>query len=286
MLLAADVIDTQLQAYLQAHGIQEVWGAQERILVCITPRSNARQMLESGRRNADRFHGELFAVYVRQSQPVRRRRSRCRREIWRSPAKLAHGSKCSKVTTMCGTLIRFAREHGVTQIFIGHSMREGWWYRLRGNPVERLIELAEGMDVRVFPQGTPRLSHTETTHGRGRLKVYLGYAAGAGKTLPHARGSPARESRRRGYRDRLLRAPCAKGHHRTGPKGWKSFRAERFNTAAAVLKKWIRKQFSGGRLLSVLSTNLRTPTFRDRSETSAGRMSSRFSIRISTSGRP
>jgi K+-sensing histidine kinase KdpD len=51
------------------------------------------------------------------------------------------------------TLIQFARENGVTQIFIGHSMREGWWYRLRGNPVERLIELAEGIDVRVFPQG-------------------------------------------------------------------------------------------------------------------------------------
>ena len=30
----------------------------------------------------------------------------------------------------------------------------GWWERLRGNPVERLISLAEGIDVRVFPQRT------------------------------------------------------------------------------------------------------------------------------------
>ena len=35
--------------------------AQERILVAITPRSDAGRMLESGRRNADRFHGELLA---------------------------------------------------------------------------------------------------------------------------------------------------------------------------------------------------------------------------------
>ena len=48
-------------------------------------------------------------------------------------------------------LMDFARE-GITQIFIGHSQRRGWWHRLRGNPVDRLIELAEGIDVRVFPQ--------------------------------------------------------------------------------------------------------------------------------------
>ena len=49
-------------------------------------------------------------------------------------------------------LVSFARERGITQIFIGHSQRHGWWHRLRGNPVERLIDLAEGIDVRVFPQ--------------------------------------------------------------------------------------------------------------------------------------
>ena len=47
---------------------------------------------------------------------------------------------------------KFARENGITQIFIGHSQRQGWWSRVRGNPVERLIDLAEGIDVRVFPQ--------------------------------------------------------------------------------------------------------------------------------------
>ena len=32
----------------------------------MTPRANAAKMLASGRRNADRFHGELFAIYVMQ----------------------------------------------------------------------------------------------------------------------------------------------------------------------------------------------------------------------------
>ena len=68
LLLAADVVERQLQIYLDDHGIAVRWGAQERILVCLTARSNARAMLESGHRNALRFHGALMAAYVEQSR--------------------------------------------------------------------------------------------------------------------------------------------------------------------------------------------------------------------------
>ena len=79
LLLAAGVVDHQLELYLRSHGIEESWGVQERILVCVTPRSNAPKMLESGRRNADRFHSQLYAVYVQQAG--------CRRKIAQSSAK-------------------------------------------------------------------------------------------------------------------------------------------------------------------------------------------------------
>src|SRR5271157_405875 len=68
LLLAADVVERQLQSYLDDHGIAVRWGAQERILVCLTARSNARAMLESGHRNALRFHGALMAAYVERSR--------------------------------------------------------------------------------------------------------------------------------------------------------------------------------------------------------------------------
>jgi K+-sensing histidine kinase KdpD len=51
-------------------------------------------------------------------------------------------------------IIQFAKSRGVTQIFIGHTMRKSWLNPLRANPVERIIDSAEGIDVRVFPQGT------------------------------------------------------------------------------------------------------------------------------------
>src|SRR5579863_3343601 len=67
LLLAADVVDRQLQCYLDSHGIAARWGAQERILVCLTPRSSAADMLRSGHRNALRFHGALLVAYVQQA---------------------------------------------------------------------------------------------------------------------------------------------------------------------------------------------------------------------------
>ena len=150
LCMAAEVIEAQLQRYMDLHGIHQSWGTQERIMVCVTPRSNAKAMIESGRRNAERFHGQLFAVYVSQpglkpeDQPVLDANLNLARKVGAEVHVIEGGDPVTEI-------IRFAREHRATQIFIGHTQRRGWlpWSR---NPVDRLIEAAEGIDVRIFPQ--------------------------------------------------------------------------------------------------------------------------------------
>ncbi len=151
LLLTADVVDRQLEQYLDLHGLHTAWGTQERILVCMTPRANAAKMLASGRRNADRFHGELFAIYVTQDNLTEDDRLVIDRNVKLAEAQQAH------VETLDGrdpiaTILEYARAHGVTQIYVGHNIRKGWQYRLGGTPLDRLIRDAEGFDVRVFPQ--------------------------------------------------------------------------------------------------------------------------------------
>lgn len=68
LLLAADVVDRQLTKYLELQGLQTHWRTHERILVCVTPRSDPSKLITSGTRNANRFHGELFVLYVRQKE--------------------------------------------------------------------------------------------------------------------------------------------------------------------------------------------------------------------------
>ena len=48
-------------------------------------------------------------------------------------------------------ILKFARQKGITQIFVGHSMPEGGWRRLWSNSIDRLIRSAEGIDVVIYP---------------------------------------------------------------------------------------------------------------------------------------
>jgi two-component system, OmpR family, sensor histidine kinase KdpD len=153
LLLMADVVDQQLEAYLELHGIEASWGTQERILVCMTPRADAAAMLASGRRNADRFHGELFAIYVNQPNLTPHDRIANERHVSLARAERAHIDILDGKDAI-GTILAYAREHGITQLFVGHNQRRDWRARLAGSPLDRLIRDAEGMDVRVFPHRT------------------------------------------------------------------------------------------------------------------------------------
>jgi two-component system sensor histidine kinase KdpD len=150
LLLAADVVDRQLEKYLEQQGLQSQWGTQERILVCVTPRSDASRIIASGRRNANRFHGELYVVYVRQpdlsahDQQALDQNLRIAREAG-ARVQVLEGEDAIEA------IVDFARSHGITQIFIGHSQREDWKTRWFGDPVDQLIRSAKGIDVQVFP---------------------------------------------------------------------------------------------------------------------------------------
>jgi len=151
LLFAADVVDHQLESYLKQNGIAASFGTQERIMVCITPRTSARAMIESGKRNADRFHGELIATYVRQGQLSQEDRDALERNL-----EMARHAG-ARVEILEGddpieAILEFALEHGVTQVFVGHGLDSKWWHRWTGGPVGRLIRGAQGIDVRVFPQ--------------------------------------------------------------------------------------------------------------------------------------
>ena len=151
LLLAADVVDRQLGSYLERHGIEPRWGAQERILVCLRPSLDAQKIIESGRRNADRFHGELFVVYVDDPRLPPEDRDTLDSNLTLARELNANIELLDGQKDPVADIIDFARSHGVTQIFIGHSTHENWWQRLWGNSVDRLIRQAEGIDVRVFP---------------------------------------------------------------------------------------------------------------------------------------
>ena len=107
-------------------------------------------MIASGSRNADRFHGELFTVYVRDDRLSEKDETALQKHLEQARQLGAQTAALDGYDPV-ETLIDFARAHRITQIFLGHPSRVHWWDRFVGGPLDRLIRAAEGIDVRVFP---------------------------------------------------------------------------------------------------------------------------------------
>ena len=150
LVVAADVVDHQLNQYLLRHGIHQHFGAHERILVCTTPRANLQEMLDEAQVVVQGFHAELIVAYVKQA-------SISAEDQAALDAKLAVATAAgASIEILEGddpahALLDFARSRGVTQLYVGHSQRAGL-ARLRSGPLDKLIWEGHGMDVRVFPQ--------------------------------------------------------------------------------------------------------------------------------------
>jgi two-component system sensor histidine kinase KdpD len=150
LVLAADVVDHQLSAYLEKHGIRQHFGAQERILVCITPRANATQMIETAQMIADRFHGEMSVAYVQQPNLSPEDNTALEEKLALARSTGARVEILSSGEDPVDALLDLARLRGVTQLFIGHTQSSTSWFR--SDPVDRIIRRSKGMDVRIFPQ--------------------------------------------------------------------------------------------------------------------------------------
>ena len=107
-------------------------------------------MIASARQSAVRFHCDVLAICVRPPSLSEAED----RDLESMLAKArASGARVDVIETEdpVESIVQYARSHGVTQIFVGHSKKNDWRARLWGTPVSRLIRAAEGMDVRVFP---------------------------------------------------------------------------------------------------------------------------------------
>jgi len=150
LVLSADVIEAGLQRYLRSHGIEQTWGMHERFLICLTPRANFEKMIASAKRSAARFHCDVLAVYVRQKNLSTPDQKQLDEALERAKNNGLQVEVLDEEDPVTG-IVQYARAHGVTQIFVGHSAKRDLGTRMFGSAVSRLVREARGIDVRVFP---------------------------------------------------------------------------------------------------------------------------------------
>jgi two-component system sensor histidine kinase KdpD len=144
LLLAAEVVESG-EIFL---------GSQEKILVCVTPRSNVKRMLDTARKIADRFHCEILVLNVRQERLSGNDEELLERYLSYA-GNVGAKTHIVEADDFAATILEFARAQHVTQIFVGHSMRSRWRDFFFDSPLDKLIQAAESMDVRIFPHDAP-----------------------------------------------------------------------------------------------------------------------------------
>ena len=150
LLLAADVVDNQLEVYLRRQGIGTSWGTQEKLLVCLTARSPAQRMIQRASLAQRRFHGPLFAVHIQKHRLRAGQEAALERNL-----QIARDAG-AEVTVLegedeVGTIMEFARNERITQIYVGQSPVHRWQRWLCRTKADRIIRAAEGIDVKLFP---------------------------------------------------------------------------------------------------------------------------------------
>ncbi|NYD67383.1 two-component system sensor histidine kinase KdpD [Agromyces atrinae] len=124
LLWLADEVDSALQSYRSAHGIESKWEARERVVVALTGGAEGETLLRRGARIAARSAGgELLAVHVSTQDGLRAADPGALAEQRRLVESLGGSYHQVVGDDIPDALISFARAANATQLVVGVSRR-------------------------------------------------------------------------------------------------------------------------------------------------------------------
>lgn len=143
----AHEVDEDVAEYRREHHVSGPVATHDRIMVCISPTQSSMRLLRRGWRAAQRLKADIVVVYVESRPPNGKEQETLRNDFaladrLRMPIVTLHGD-------IAAELIRYAREHGTTQIVMGHSDRSRWQEFLRGSIINRLTRELRSVDLLV-----------------------------------------------------------------------------------------------------------------------------------------
>lgn len=152
LLEVADDVDKRLNEQRlreSGGGGRRTWS--DRILVCVNYRPHSEKLIRRGWRIADRQKAELYVLVVLDEEMTEDERKDLERVRHLSEqfeatflTRQAHDHSVGE------TIVQMARDLGVSQLVIGQPLPvRGWLGRLRGNPVDYVLEHAEFVDLYV-----------------------------------------------------------------------------------------------------------------------------------------
>jgi two-component system sensor histidine kinase KdpD len=146
--MALDV-EEDIEDYREQQRIAAAWPSQERVMVGLDHRPISRQLVRNAARLARGLRADLLAVTV--GDCTRLSAEECKALAANQQLAEDLGATCYTVPggDVAEALVRFAREHNVTQVVIGQSARSRLDILLRGSTINKILREARNVDVHV-----------------------------------------------------------------------------------------------------------------------------------------
>jgi two-component system sensor histidine kinase KdpD len=146
----ADLVDVDVRAYREEHGIGETWPAGERIVVGVGPSPSSARLVRAARRMAEGLRAPWTAVWVERPTPY----GPADRERLEKHLRLAE-SLGGDVVRLAGAvpadaILSYAKRHNVTRLIVGKPTHSRFKDLLSGSFVEQLVRGSGGIDVHVI----------------------------------------------------------------------------------------------------------------------------------------
>jgi two-component system sensor histidine kinase KdpD len=150
---AAQAVDAQMLDHVRSHALAGSFAVGERIVVAVSERPVAAELVRAGKRLADALRAPWTAVYIetRRSGAMSDSDRRQLADTLALASRLGASTASVPAASVVDGLRAFALDARATQIVIGKSARP-WWFEMRhGSVVDRLVRTVDDVAVHVLP---------------------------------------------------------------------------------------------------------------------------------------
>ncbi len=150
---AAQAVDAQMLDHVRSHALAGSFAVGERIVVAVSERPVAAELVRAGKRLADALKAPWSAVYIetRRSQGMTDDDRRQLADTLALASRLGASTATVPAASVVEGLRAFAADARATQIVIGKSARP-WWFEMRhGSVVDQLVRTIDDVAVHVLP---------------------------------------------------------------------------------------------------------------------------------------
>ncbi|HEU5467302.1 MAG TPA: sensor histidine kinase KdpD [Gemmatimonadales bacterium] len=186
----AQRVDAQMRGYREEHGIQEIWPAADRLLVCIGPNPAGARLIRAGKRMASSLQCDWLVVSVEvpgqaisdSDRAALAQNLHLAQELGAQTATLSGHDVATEI-------LAYAREQNVAKVVIGKPTHSRWRDKLFGSTLDALVRGSGDLEVHVISgdEVLPRAGRQRPAvhrspaaeYGWATLVVALGTALGA-----------------------------------------------------------------------------------------------------------